>query len=52
MMSGVLGGAMILAIALVVVMVLQSGGSGKSPQAAGFMKTNTASGSAAPSPSA
>jgi beta-glucanase (GH16 family) len=53
MISGVLGGAMVLAIALVAVMVVRSGGSSsKSSQAAGFTATNSASGSAGAAPSA
>jgi beta-glucanase (GH16 family) len=53
MMSGVLGGAMVLAIALVAVMVLRSGGSPSKPsQAAGFTSTTGASSSPTASPSA
>jgi beta-glucanase (GH16 family) len=53
MMSGVLGGAMVLAIALVAVMVMRSGGSPSKPsQAAGFTSTTGASSSPTASPSA
>ena len=52
MMSGALGAAMVLAVALVVVLVVRSGGAGSAPQAAGFAKTNAASGTATASPSA
>jgi beta-glucanase (GH16 family) len=53
MISGALGGAMILAIALVAVMVLRSGSSSaSSSQAAGFSAMNSASGSPRPTASA
>ena len=52
MMTGVLGGVVVLAIALVVVMVVQGRGSSpNSSQAAGFAKVNTVTGSAAAAPS-
>jgi beta-glucanase (GH16 family) len=53
MTTGILGGAMVLAIALVAVMVLRSGGSPSKPsQAAGFTSATGASSSPTASPSA